>query len=85
MKNLSPKCQRTYRDNRKGIILRRKQRMLRKTNTDPPRHKVIEAEKMPAAELPAAESSAAKSSAEKRPAVESKEGPERKRTKISWP
>ena len=80
MKNLSPKCQRTYRDNRRGIILRRKQRMLRKTNTDPPSHKVIGAEKVPAAETPAA-----KSPAEKRSAVESKDGPERKRTKISWP
>ena len=48
--------------------------MLRKTNTDPPRHKVI-----------GPETPAAKSPAEKRPAVENKEGPERKRTKISWP
>ena len=54
--------------------------MLRKTNTDPPRHNVIGAEKIPAAESPAA-----KLPAEKRPAVESKDGPERKRTKISWP
>ena len=54
--------------------------MLRKTNTDPPRHKVIGPEQVLAAETPAA-----KSPAEKRPAVENKEGPERKRTKISWP
>ena len=54
--------------------------MLRKTNTDPPRHKVIGPEQVPAVETPAA-----KSPAEKRPAAENKEGPERKRTKISWP
>ena len=59
--------------------------MLRKTNTDPPRHKVIGPEQVPAVETPAAKSPAAKSPAEKRPAAESKEGPERKRTKISWP
>ena len=54
--------------------------MLRKTNADPPRHKVIGPEQVPAVETPAA-----KSPAEKRPVVENKEGPERKRAKISWP
>ena len=80
VKNLSPKCQRTYRNNRQGIVLLRKQRMLRKTNTAPPKHKVIEPYQGPAVESPAVKRSAVES-----PAVELKEGPERKRAKISWP
>ena len=80
VKNLSPKCQRTYRNNRQGILLLRKQRMLRKTNTATPSHKVIEPDQGPAAESPAVKRSAVES-----PAVERKEGPERKRAKISWP
>ena len=56
--------------------------MLRKTNTDPPSHKVIGPEKGSVA----AESSAVKRPAGDQPvAMERTEGPERKRAKISWP
>ena len=54
--------------------------MLRKTNTDAPSHRVIGSEKDPAAESTAVKRPAVKAAAE-----ESKEGPERKRVKISWP
>ena len=56
--------------------------MLRKTNTDPPSHKVIGPEKGSVA----AESSAVKRPAGDQPAVvEDRKGPDRKRAKISWP
>ena len=55
--------------------------MSRKTNSDPPSHRVIGLEKDPAANS----ITAAKRPTAKTPAEEGKEGPERKRVKISWP
>ena len=62
------------------MLLLRKQRMLRRTNKDLPSHRVIGSEKDPAAESTAVKRPAVKAAAE-----EGKEGPERKRVKISWP
>ena len=70
--NLSPRCQRTHRDNRRGRMLRLKQR-LRQQKTEAPCHKV----------LPRQQSS--QSSPDKRPAPDSQDSPAKKRTKISWP